>query len=377
MADLWHSLLGANNPTAVPVAKRQLKKHGRPFLLLPAQKAAAATTLGLYPAQTPIARAARSLLRIFARRGLLVGADRVSLSITTDDPFLKFLASQAGSPERIPQFGVLAGNPAHNTQRFIILLFDQEQHPVSIVKAGLTESAKLLIEKEQRFLSTVPPSATGIPKLRATFPGDRVKAFAMDFVDGGSPRSHDVHQIPAVLTSWISNSQIALSETPAWQQLESGSWLVPVYPAVRQLRERNVRASIQHGDFAPWNIKALRKGSWTVIDWERGTLSGIPGWDWFHYIIQTAILVEHKPAEEITKRIEALVQSEAFKDYSKQTGISGIERELLIAYLIHLLEVIKPAEGLEANRALLTMLSLRWFNDRSNPPIGRGPASSR
>ena len=33
-------------------------------------------------------------------------------------------------------------------------------------------------------------------------------------------------------------------------------------------------------------------GSWVVLDWERGEPEGLPGWDWFHYVVQTGVLVE-------------------------------------------------------------------------------------
>jgi hypothetical protein len=374
MSDSWNALFSSGEGNRTELELRQVKKGGRPFILLPGPGSAAGVTLDLYPAQSFRARAAKSLLRLLIRTGLPIGTERNLLSLSIQDSFLKFLSNEAGSGSEIPRFGILAGNPAHNTQRFIILLFDQDQRPVAIVKAGLSEPAKALIEKERQFLSKVPADTKGIPKLHASFADDRVKAFAMDFVEGESPRASDLQQLPAILSSWISKSQNALRETAAWQQLETGSWLVPLYPGLRQLRDRSIRTCIQHGDFAPWNIKASRNGAWTVLDWERGTLNGIPGWDWFHYIIQTAVLVEHKSVEEIVKRIEAVLESDAFKRYAEQSGISEIERELVIAYLIHLLEVIKPAEGLEINRALLTSLSLRWFNDRSAlHPIGGGP----
>jgi hypothetical protein len=176
-----------------------------------------------------------------------------------------------------------------------------------------------------------------------------------------------------VLSSWISERQIPLCETPAWQQLEAVSWLFPVYPALRPLRDRKIRATIQHGDFAPWNIKVLKNGTWIIVDWERGTLNGIPGWDWFHYIIQSAILVGHKTADEIAKNLDAVLDSQKFKKYAEKSGISGVggfglehtagfERELVIAYLAQLIDVIKPAEGIETNCQLLATLVRRWFN---------------
>jgi hypothetical protein len=360
MSDIWNTLFNSGEDNRTTLELRQLSKGGRPFLLLAKQSVAAATTLELYPAQTARARAVKSFLRFLIRIGLSIGTQRVSLSISPENEFVKFLTAQSSSQDNLPRFGVLAGNPAHDTQRFIILLFDQNQRPAAIVKAGLSEPAKALVQKEQQFLAKVPPNTKGIPGLRATFANNRVEAFAMDFAEGESPRSRDLQQLSVVLTSWISNSQIALCETPAWQQLESGSWLVPMHPAVRQLRERNIRASLQHGDFAPWNIKVSRNGTWNIIDWERGTLSGIPGWDWFHYIIQTAILVVHQDGDELVQRIENLLASAAFKTYSQKSGIEGIERELVLAYLAHLVHVIKPADGFVENVALLKTLSQRW-----------------
>src|SRR5437764_1236389 len=124
ISDFWSALFGAEGVSAVRVEMRQLKKHGRPFLLLPKGNAPAAITLGLYPAQTFRARGLKTLLRFLAGSGLPVGTERVSLSVSTENAFLKFLAAQAGSAGDIPAFGILAGNPAHDTQRFIIILFD-------------------------------------------------------------------------------------------------------------------------------------------------------------------------------------------------------------------------------------------------------------
>ncbi len=103
--------------------------------------------------------------------------------------------------------------------------------------------------------------------------------------------------LPPLLESWINpNRTIALSDTPDWARLEkacSGNNLFPAIAA--QLRGRTIQSAIHHGDLAPWNIKVSPAGAWTVLDWERGELTGIPGWDWFHYVIQSAILVGHLP----------------------------------------------------------------------------------
>ena len=116
---------------------------------------------------------------------------------------------------------------------------------------------------------------------------------------------------------------------------------------------------MHHGDFVPWNIKVSPSGAWTVLDWERGEATGIPGWDWFHYVIQSAILVAHLPTSALVQLIEELLGSEVFRQYAARGGIVGCERELALTYLLHVVEVIKPSEGLEPTRELLGALSSR------------------
>lgn len=358
----WDALFRSGDGPSFYLEFREISKHGRPFLLLPTQSAAATATLSLYPAQSFRARIARSALQLLVRICPPIGADRISLAISANDKFVKFLAAQTGSVAEIPMFGTLAGNPAHDTQRFIIVVFDQNEQPVAVVKAGLTEPAKALIDKERQFLSSVPANTIGIPKLRSSFRDERVNAFAMNFVEGDSPRSDDEQQLPIVLASWISSThRISLHQTYGWSQLEKNAAALQGNSFFPKLRDKKIQATLQHGDFVPWNIKVSTTGTWTVLDWERGDFRGIPGWDWFHYITQAAILVGHKAVAEIAQDLERLLASEAFKIYSKQAGIADFERELVIAYLTHLIEVIKPAEGFEGNRALLALLLNRWF----------------
>jgi hypothetical protein len=56
-----------------------------------------------------------------------------------------------------------------------------------------------------------------------------------------------------------------------------------------------------------------------------------------------------------------LLASGPFQDYSQRSGIAGVERELVIAYLLHCLEVIRPAEGASRTRELVEALATRWY----------------
>jgi hypothetical protein len=363
--NFWEDLFAvrAGETSSVRVGMRMVTKHGRPFLLLPCQRRAAVVSLGLYPAQTRRAQVARTILSWLLRAAAPFGTKRIRFTVPADDPFSKFLSSLAGEPKRgLPMLGVLAGNPASDGQRFLLLVFDAHQVPVAVVKAGLSERAKSLIEKEKLFLAAAPQNTTGVPRLRASFQSPRLRALALDFFAGDSPRPRDEGALPALLASWVDPRRtVAVSDMPDWARLGSAALANELFgPIAGQLRGRPVHAAIHHGDFAPWNIKVSSSGTWTVLDWERGELAGIPGWDWFHYVIQTAILVERLPAPDLVRRVEALLTSEVFKSYADRAGIIGCERELVLAYLLHAAEVIRPSEGLAPTCDLLRALAARW-----------------
>jgi hypothetical protein len=362
----WEGLFAA--PTepgqSVRVQMRLLRRRGRPFLLLPVQCRPAVATMDLYPAQTRRARAARTLFRWLLKASLPLGTEEVSLAISPEDSFTGFLSSLGGEPiPGLPVLGILAGNPSSEGQRFLLLVFDVNQRPIAVVKAGLSDQARGLIEKEESFLAAVPAGTAAVPRLRATFRSPRLRALALDFFAGDSPRPQHEAALPAMLEAWIHpNRQVAVSDTPDWARLEkacSGNHLFSLI--AEELHGRTVQAAIHHGDLAPWNIKVSPAGSWTVLDWERGELTGIPGWDWFHYVIQSAILVGHLPTPALVLRVESLLNSAAFRQYAARGGIAGCERALVLAYLLHAVEVIKPSEGLAPTRGLLQALSARWL----------------
>jgi hypothetical protein len=364
--NFWEALFPAptNSAQSIGLEMRLLRKGGRPFLLLSRQPGPAAATMDLYPAQTLRARAVRTLLRLLLRASLPVGGEKVSLRISLGDPFVKFLSSLVEGPAQpLPALGILAGNPMTEGQRFLVLVFDAGHQPVAVVKTGLSERAQALIEKERSFLSAVPANTAGVPKLRAAFQSPQSRAIALDFCTGDSPRPHQEHALAPLLESWVDRERkVAVTEVPDWVRLEKACAGNSLFPAVAALiRGRTTRAAIHHGDFAPWNIKVSPVGSWTVLDWERGELTGIPGWDWLHYVVQSAILVGGLPTSDLVQRLETLLSSAAFQRYAARGDMLGVERGLLLAYLLHVVEVLKPSEGVGATQELLDTLSTRWL----------------
>lgn len=368
MAELQQTLatlLGGETGTQVEM--RLVKKYGRPFLLLPAKSQLAAQTLALYPAQTPPARLARHGLRAALTVGLSVGTERLSVAVSPTNSFVRFLCETANRDAKdsnngadIPPFGILIGNPNAVGQRLVFLIFDATGKPVAVIKVGVTGEAKKLIRQEKDFLSEV-SGISGIPRLRNTFESSTAEALVMDFFEGDSPRENAEWKVPQLVTSWIrSDVSIPILETRVWSELKQRCPTLPLFVELdTRLSKETVKPVVFHGDLTPWNIKASTDGQWTVFDWERGDLNGLPGYDWFHYFIQTRILVAHKPPQALIEELDHLILSSEFQKYAALTNISGIERPLAMLYLLHHNEVIVPGEGLKEGTTLLDWMAAR------------------
>lgn len=339
---------------------RVLRKNGVPFLLLPSQPKLAAKALDLYSAQTRSARIWKFALRTALATNFPLRLESERVEVSPDEPFARFLAELAGSSS-LPPIGILAGNPRVPGQRFIVLIFDDNMRPVAVVKAGISETARTLVEKEKSFLTSVPESISGVPKVRASFDGGRVRAFALDFIEGRTPRRSEA--IGLLLTSWLDcTRRLPLGKIPVFQRMASSFPITPsLQKAVASLAGCECHPALFHGDFAPWNIKVSRDGSWNVIDWERGELTGVPCWDWFHNTVQFAILVERLPVESIARKLESVLASNSFKAYAANAGVATFTRELLLAHLLHTCNVLRQTEGLDKVRALLAALTTQWL----------------
>jgi hypothetical protein len=337
---------------------RLLRRRGLPFLLLPMEPSLARQTLSLYPAQSVRARAVRAALSGCLRLGCSAGAARVDLPVATRSAFVEFLKATAGS-DALPRIGALAGNPAEAGRRVVFLLFDRDGRARRVVKAGHGGPAATLIEAELTALRALPAGTPGAPRVLGELGHGGTRAFALEFFEGDSPRADDVTAPLALLHRWIHRERAApLARLHAWHRLREAcageAWFGRLESS---LARAVVRPVIAHGQFNPWNIKVSpRDRSWTVLDWERGELEGVPAWDWFHFVIQSEVLVRRHSPGEIAKRLDRILASGPFQDYARAAQVAGLERSLLVGYLAFMARVIRPAESLPATRELLRLL---------------------
>lgn len=355
-ANPWQALLATEADANVALMEyRMLAKHSRPWLLLPLEARLARQALALYPAQSAKARLAKAALRLCLTLGWVPGAERLTLRVTAASAFAQFLQKTAGTAG-FPPVASLAGNPTTSGQRLVLMLFDDAGNISRVVKVGGSGRAMELIGAEVKALRAL-AGVPGVPELRAEFSADIGRAFALDFFPGESP-SYDSAAPEPMLTAWIRSPQIVrLGELPALQRLRES-----IAPAdwLENLTKIEVRPVIMHGDFTPWNVKvSARDGSWQVLDWERGEPEGVPGWDWFHFVIQSELLVKRRAPEAIAQTLRALFGTRAFQTYAATTKISGHEQVVLQGYLTYVLQIIRPSEGEAAIQRLLELVTRR------------------
>ncbi len=360
----WQDLFARVAPEAAgtTVVLHLVRRGGEPLLLLPARGAQAARSLALYPAQSARARAAKALLQLALRFGLKPGLETVRLPVATNDGFAAFLSTTAGlSAGRLPDFAVLAGNPRAPGRRFVLLLFGADGSPASVVKAGVSEPARQLIAREAEFLQRAPPNLPGLPALRGTFHQPGTRAFALDFIDGSTPHPDDSRQLRELLGAWLrTDHRVALAQLEPWRRLVAAGQESPLPAGLQTLAGARIHPALTHGDFAPWNVK-VSQGRWTVLDWERGEPAGIPGWDWFHFELQPAVLVRREGTTALLSRFERLLESADFAGYAQQAGMGEHGRALALAYLAGCTRVTRQTEGGDQVRALEQAAAARWF----------------
>jgi len=325
------------------------RKRGHPFLALPTERKLALRSLSLYPGQTWLARLGKRTLAGLLRSGLPVPLERAMLPMAEDDPFIRFLNSLESGP--ISALTILAGNPFVPGRRFILLTFDRNGAPGHIFKIGTDPEAIRLIRAEQNVLETIGGDIPSVIGLHSVYEAPGRHGLAFRYLGGSPPETDDPEGVGRTLSRWNTNQPPKpLASLPAWRRLMDTlarrTNSATAIPFLSTLGRHEVTPVLFHGDFVPWNIRKTGGGEWVALDWERGELTGIPGWDWFHYVIQTEVLVAKAPPSRVCARLETLLSLPTFQRYARETGIRGVERPLIYAYLKYCVRVWRPEEGI-------------------------------
>ncbi len=324
--------------------------RGRVLALLPAAAAVQAKLTFLLPAYTAKARLYRTGTHFLSALGIGFPRKIVHLPVSGSNS-LAALVKHFHRSSHAPV--ILPGNPNSSAQRIVILPLDESGYPAAVIKAGFSETARRLIQHEADFLTALQNSVSKAgPHLLKSLNEDHCSAFAMAF-EKGSPPSGKAEP-GSLLRTWIDTSTfVPISAFKAWENLQTALQKVGISlpKSVLAVENEKVHPTLYHGDFAPWNAR-VHGGLWRVIDWERGELRGVPCWDWLHYHIQPAILVQHLEGDHLRSFITSLVNNHDLLLYGEKARATAQIAPLLRAYLLYNWYVLKPTERMSQHEAL-------------------------
>jgi len=342
---------------------RLIRRKNNPFLLLPEHSDRTTDHLELYTAQRRLAKMSRSTLPLLLRTPAGKLFERVTIRTDTNSDFMRFLAEQAGVPPgELEAPAIKFGGVVGRTSRVVLLLCDAGGHPIRVIKAGLNPAGRAATEREADLLTRLPVGMIGCTGISGRFTSSTMSAFATTFFSGAS-LDNDVG-IETLFHAWLTDTPPEpIEHLASWRELESiaNSADIAEWPALRNaLVGLPVRPTLYHGDFAPWNVRMTNLENIRAFDWESGHLKGIPAWDWFHFIVQTSILVKRHSRERAAAELEQLIQSPRFQNYARRAGISEVIEPLLLAYLLHHRLVTQPLEGRRRSERLFQWLWRHW-----------------
>lgn len=341
---------------------RLIRRKRQPFLLLPTTMTNVRVGLELYSAQRRRAKIWRAVLPLLFKTPAASLFERVHFEADASSEIMQFLARQSGVPANRMRASAIKFGGVPQRSRLVLLLCDETQRPVSVIKVGLNSAGRAATDQEADLLEKLPPGTLGCIHIAGRLNTPALSAFATAYFPGASP--YDDAGMEHLFQAWLNpGSFMPLASLQSWRELaaeaaeaDPGAWQV----LGAALAGKTVRTTLQHGDFAPWNIRAINAQNLQVYDWERGQLQGIPGWDWFHFVVQTAILARRLSVQRVAAEVEQLLHSDRFKKYAVEAGISDFVQPLLLAYLLHQKRVVKPLEGGKRTAELFELLSARW-----------------
>ena len=219
------------------------------------------------------------------------------------------------------------------------------------------------------------PSAKQLDGMDHAALQQRLKPYADESLrflrEAGTPVGARVNAADAVCAVTSRLEKQPLASLPAWRELtakvagdDREAWRI----LNTALAEKTVRNVPCQGGFAPWeNFPAAAAQGRPAFDWERGRFQGVPGWDWFHFAVQTSIHADHLSTGRIAAELKQMLNSDPFQKYADAAGIGGFVRPLLLAYLLHQKWVVQPREGGTVIAELFALLSTRWLMAPAHP----------
>ena len=212
-------------------------------------------------------------------------------------------------------------------QKLTLQLCDEIDNTVAYLKYGETPAAMAGIQNEQEILALLPEGLG--PQLLKYDKFHQGVAMVTSSIDG-SPVSATLPPPKNVVDFQMrlsGTSKFGADNHPGLSSLRNET----TEPWIGQIGDAEWPVAIQHGDFAPWNLKSSN-GRVCAFDWEYGSADGFPFVDTAFFSLQTDVKIyRSRPADAFHRasnilremvdvsgqHAEAIVRLAAFDAYAK------------------------------------------------------------
>ena len=212
----------------------------------------------------------------------------------------------------LPQASSLVAlvSPSSPVQKITARVLNEEGEILGYLKYAERDAARRRLRQEQLILSRLPSEVS--PTLLKFGPMGHGEALLCSPLVGAPLRASlpPVTETSYFLRKLVVSSPVSVEAHPWIRALRERSDPV-VDPWVQALAGKPWPVVVQHGDFAPWNIVRNPDGALAAVDWEYGSLEGLPNLDLAHYLLQvSALIYRREPRKAMEYAISFLSQEQ-------------------------------------------------------------------
>ncbi len=320
---------------------------GRGFVFPVAPARAAAAAVQLYSAQRLSTRTARRCLAAGLAAGLfqpLLPRPRRQLAGAAGEALLDHLGEILGRADL--SFAISLGTPGPH-RKPVVQVLEGSGRTLAYAKIGWDEPTCELVSNEAaalRGMAGKELQGLRLPALLHLGPwhGRLVCLQSCPPPEARQAgRDLDANYLAALQElAGLGLRRLRLGESLFWERLSRrtresypGALLARVPPP---LQDQEFPFHFSHGDFVPWNALVVDGRSF-LFDWEYARPQWLPGYDLFHFLFQTRLLLSRQPPARIFREVwEQVTRAGPISAYWQRLGIQ--EPSIGPLMLLYLLE---------------------------------------
>lgn len=362
------SLFSGKTSGQPPGATRELRvqiisQGGIPRWVLPANTQRAVTVLRSWKPYKVKSRLKWSAIVGACRLNALSALPGITREIAHYDPSYwgRFLPGFRDSWEMVAYIGNI-----FPTRKALIFFVDENASVQAVAKVPIYPAAKSAILNEAKILTKLEHRLV-VP--RVLFSDEEQGIAAQSWMEGANVSRKLGEEHLEVLSAFASETAwVRLSDTRG--ELEDQVALLRGVDSELLKRAlllletpEEMRACVEHGDFAPWNFRRLADGQLTLIDWEWAVEDGFPWQDVCRYFYLQDFLFREGSNVWKVLRTNPLLQEYCRRYELSTEAVVGLTVRYLVRYLCE-----EHAEG-NHDRVEYATRKIREILDSQSPSV--------